>query len=254
MAVEEPSRADGCAALHSTAGLRALAAELGGIGIPMLVLKGPLLQQRLYGTLAAYPSCDVDVLVHPGHLADVRRHLWATGWQFAPGNVLLWRLSRAAVFERAGVVLDLHWGIHAGNLPSRSLRCLETTLWDGASVGEHGLAEPAPAPLLVYLAVHAASHGFERSVWVDGLSRAAALIDDWDELWRVARRCRLQGTVQRALALALHGRQPVSAPLLDGWRGRLVGEASRAMRGHFLPRSLRAAVARGAHRFHREPA
>jgi len=50
MAVEERSRADGIAALHSTAGLRALAAELGGIGVPMLVLKGPLLQERLYGT------------------------------------------------------------------------------------------------------------------------------------------------------------------------------------------------------------
>jgi len=246
-------RAQAVAALSSTAAIRALADELNAIGVPVLVLKGPLLQERLYGTPAAYPSCDVDVLVHPEHLHPVRRHLRATGWRFAAGNMLLWRLSRSAVFERGSVVLDLHWGIHAGNLPSTSLRRLERAMWSGASLGDHGLYEPAAAPLLVYVSVHGASHGFERREWVEVVARAAAQVEDWDDAWRTARRCRMEGTVRRALAVALDGRPPRPAPLLDGWWGRLAGAASWTMRGHFLPRALRATVARAVHRFHREP-
>jgi hypothetical protein len=252
--VQGGNRADAAAALHSTAVLRALAAELDRRAVPVLVLKGPALQERLFGTAAAYRSGDVDVLIHARHLGAVRRHLAVTGWVFAEHNVLLWRLSRAAVFERRGVVLDLHWGIHAGNLPSLSLGRLERALWNGASLGQHGLFEPRSAPLLVYLAVHAASHHFEHGPWTASVAAAARQIEDWAEVWRTARWCRVEGTVRRALEIARDGRAPHSAPVLDGWRGRLAAGVSWAMRGHFVPRPVRASVARAVLRFHREPA
>src|SRR4029450_8082293 len=117
---------------------RTLAAE----GIPVLVLKGTELQTRLFGTPAAYPSGDLDVLV-PGRFASRSRHvLLETGWGFETESGALWRWSSAAMFSKDGFYLDLHWGIHAAHLPSRSFRALERALWDGASIGPSGMYEP----------------------------------------------------------------------------------------------------------------
>ena len=92
------------AALWSQAESRRVAVELSGAGVPALMLKGPDLQQRLYGTPAAYASADVDVLV-PRRLASRARAVLARdGWRFEPENGVLWRMSAAATFVREGSV------------------------------------------------------------------------------------------------------------------------------------------------------
>src|SRR6266487_3904654 len=98
-------------ALWAQAQGRALARELTSAGIPVLMLKGPELQARLYGTPAAYQSGDVDVLV-PRERADrARRVLEAHGWAFARENGVLWRVADQATYARDGFWLDLHLGL-----------------------------------------------------------------------------------------------------------------------------------------------
>src|SRR5687767_3344328 len=118
---ERPQLAPLLYAMWARAEGQRLAAELRYVGVPVLLLKGPELQERLYGTPAAYESSDIDVLVHPDNAAAARAALIANGWSFEADNGVFWRLSAAATFERSGFRADLHWGLHAAHLPAWSL-------------------------------------------------------------------------------------------------------------------------------------
>jgi methylase of polypeptide subunit release factors len=218
-----------------------VAGELRSAGIPVLLLKGPDLQQRLYGTPAAYASSDVDLLIPRARATVARRVLESVGWRFAPENGTLWRVSRAASFDREGFTVDLHWGLHAAHLPAWSLEPLGRRLWRGARYGASGMLEPDAESLLVFLAVHAVGHRFERPEWGENVHRAAALVQDWDEVWRIARAARVTNAVRASLA---DGGKP-SADVLDGSWGTLVSGTTWVTRGHFLPLSFREQV-RGA--------
>jgi hypothetical protein len=227
-------------ALRAQAESRRAAATLRSVGIPVLVLKGPDLQERLYGTPAAYASGDVDLLV-PRHMAGrARRALVGDGWAFEPENGVLWRLSRAASFQRDDLVLDLHWGLHASHLPAWSLRRLERRMWEGARTGPGGMLEPDAESLLVYLAVHAVGHSFERPEWGEIVHRAAAQVPDPEKVRRIAREARVEGAVRAAL-----GRDDAAPDrLLDGSWGRLVSGSAWLARGHFFPQSVRTPIRR----------
>jgi hypothetical protein len=75
---------------------------------------------------------------------------------FAPNNGRLWRLDGAAAYLRAGVVVDLHWGLHAGLVPARTLRPLAHAMWESASPVTAGLWQPDPETLAAYLIIHTA--------------------------------------------------------------------------------------------------
>lgn len=229
-------RAEAFIALRAQAEGRRLAQELAGHGIPALVLKGPELQLRLYGTPAAYRSDDLDILV-PGRMAKrARATLIRGGWSFHPGNGVLWRMYGAASYVRDGLVLDLHWGLHAAQLGPASMRVLERALWEGATPGPSGMLEPDAESLLVFLAAHAVGHRFARPEWAENVHRCVPLVGDWDKVQRLARKARLE----RAVRLALQAEPPSRPqPILDGPWGRLRGLCLWTIHGHFLPRSLR---------------
>ena len=187
-------------ALWAQAEARKVATDLGGIGIPVMMLKGPDLQMRLYGTPAAYASGDVDVLVTRAHAERARGRLVEQGWTFSTDNGVLWRLSGAAAFARDGFTLDLHWGLHAAHLPAWTLQRLERRLWERAARGPSGMLEPDAESLMVYLAVHVVGHRFERPQWQENVKRAADLVSDWERVQVIAQEARVEGAVQRALA------------------------------------------------------
>ena len=229
-------------ALRLEAETRGVAEKLEGAGIPVLRLKGPGLQLRLYDTPAAYPSGDVDLLIPRRQAPAARGVLERHGWLFDPDNGFLWRLSRAASFSRDGIIVDLHWGLHAAHLPAWSLRPLERELWARAKRGAGGLLEPDPESLQVYLALHAAGHRFAQETWVCNVAACSRLVTDWDRVWVIARKARLSGTLRWATAVA-EGRTPPSSkrvPLLDGAVGRVAWYLSWVLRGHFLRRPARA--------------
>ena len=107
-------------------------------------------------------------------------------------------------------------------------------MWRGARPTSGGMLEPDAESLLVFLAVHVVGHRFERPQWNENVHRAANLVDDWDEVWRIARNAHVSVAVQAALEG--DARQRV---VLDGAVGRLVSRVTWFTRGHFLPRSLR---------------
>jgi release factor glutamine methyltransferase len=220
-----------------------LARMLSRSGVDLMALKGPFLQQRLYGTPAAYPSGDVDVLLRRSDGAKARSIMKDAGWRFEPENMFLWRLSRTATFERHQVRIDLHWGLHAGELPSFALNRLERALWDRAELDTNGLFQPSLDALVVYLAVHAASHGFSRSSWVEVIGRAAEKVTDWDPVWTLARECRVHGTLVRALEV-VSGQADcgADAPILDGWQGRAWDASFRLARSRLVPQRVRDAM------------
>lgn len=223
-------------ALRAQAEGRKLAHQLTSVGVPVLVLKGPDLQARLYGTPAAYPSGDLDVLVPRRAASLVREVLVSSGWRFSPGNGILWRLSAAATYERDGFFLDLHWGIHAAHLPAASLRPLEQALWERAALGPSGMLEPDAESLLVFLAAHAVGHKFARPEWSENVRRCAALVEDWQEVWHLAGRARLVGAVRSGLRSDTTGG---AQPVLDGVWGRMIWAGSWLVRGQFLPQRMR---------------
>lgn len=215
---------------------RRLARELTSAGVPVLLLKGPDLQVRLYGTPAAYASGDVDVLIPRRYRASAQAVLDRHGWEFSPANGVLWRLSAAATYVRDGFALDLHWGLHAGHLAASSLRSLERLLWAGAVPGSSGMLEPDAESLLVFLAVHVVGHRFERPEWSENVHACATLVTDWDRVRRMAHAARVEGALCAAMESRAAGAR---VPVLDGAWGRIVSEATSVARGHFLPQHIR---------------
>lgn len=170
------------AALRCCAEVEALAGRFSSLGIPLLLLKGPPLQHRLLGNEAAFRSADVDLLVHRRDARRARSALRAEGWDFEPANSLLWRIDRAAAFNRGIVTIDLHWGLHTTGLSPRRLLGLQEALWSGARQAPQGWWEPPIEPLVVYLALHAAGRGFVHAEQVGLLTAAVRGVKDWERV------------------------------------------------------------------------
>lgn len=231
------------AAVASSAATQALARDLDALGIPLIVLKGAPVQQRLFGNDAAYRSADVDVLVPRRHGRQVRRHLASKGWRFIPQNGLLWRPDRAAAFEKRGVTLDLHWGLHAHMVSPRLLRYLERDLWEKAKKrSDEGWLEPRIEPLLVYLAFHAAAKNFGQPQALRMIAAAARQVEDWALVERVARRSRIWGSVRHAIDFAMGAPHTNRPSLLDGRLASARVVAASLFRGRLAPKGFRDAA------------
>ena len=234
----DPRVADLVSAVAFSAVGRTLARELEPLGIPVLVLKGPPLQRRLFGTDTAYRSADVDLLVHRRDARTVRRFLVRRGWVFSPENGLLWRVDRAAALAKDGVVVDLHWGLHAGTLSARRLAPLERAVWNGAVRSPEGWFEPRLEPLVVYLAVHAAGRRYERAGTLRALRAACDLAGEWSEVEAVARRAGVSNIVSHAVAVS-RGEQAGPPPGVDDPWGRARQRLVSLLREQLVPAKLR---------------
>jgi hypothetical protein len=226
---------DAALALELESLTREVATALWQEGIPVLFLKGPSLQRRLYGTPDAYASGDIDLLVHAADARRARSLLSAGGWRFHEANGVLWRLSAAATFERDGLLIDLHWGLHADVLPSFVFRGLCAELWRGAIPGSSWALEPRPEPLLIFLLVHAMGHDRERPEWWTNVQRCLELPVDLDEAARIAKRAHVSDSFNSLLA----GSEAATGQILDGRYGRVFASVSRVLRGGFLPAGSR---------------
>lgn len=228
----------------ATAAAGSLATELAERGIPVMALKGPPVQQRLFGTDAAYRSADVDLLVRRSHHRRARRFLTSTGWEFLPENGLLWRLDRSAGYRRRGVTVDLHWGLHSRLLSPRALGGLEAAMWQGATRAPEGWTEPRLEPLVVYLALHAAGTEYAREEPLTLLRRAATAAD-LAEVEALARQIGLWPAVHQALTRTGSGGRDSAEPVLPGPAfGQRMRLRARNIRISTVPASFRSPVRR----------
>jgi hypothetical protein len=189
--------------------LERVVARLAAGGIPVIALKGPLLAEMIYPHPGIRPSSDLDVLVRPADSVPVDATLRALGYRpFAddppePSDVD----GRGAVAYDGpdGVRLDLHW----------RLVTEPRFVWDEAEArgiwvrarpvrfGAGRVLSLAPDDLVLYLAVHLATHhGLGGLVWAWDIARLVGderWPIDWDTVVERARRWRVARAVYFAL-------------------------------------------------------
>lgn len=178
------------AAEMEQAWIRACAQEaldyLHAAGIVAAPLKGPLLAARVYPRPLVRRSTDVDVLVRPEQLERALQVLEGLDYKIADAEEAAHHLRHhhhVILHRPASPPLELHWA---------ALHAL------GTHVDADDLMEPEgglePHAELVYLAAHAASHDFERPLWLIDLAAFVLRYKDLDidKLDAIARRWHLR--------------------------------------------------------------
>ena len=217
-------------------------------GIPVLVLKGLPLAQRLYGTPFARGSVDIDLLVPPAAVAAAERALRGAGWARSMPDFretplrTRWyeTLVRDVWLDGPGGRLELHRRL-LGN-PFVFDPPFADLAGRGATVTLGGRAFPTlgDADQLLYLACHGLSHYWARLKWLCDLAALLRAMDDAD-IEKAVARGRAEGldaALAPALTLcreALHVEPPRAASALRAGRARS-WFAARHARGAWTPR------------------
>src|SRR5208337_1343732 len=182
---------------------------LGDAGIPALPLKGVALGESLYGDAALRVCSDIDVLVPTKNVAEAFHFLLSSGYEaeFTQPRLLdlVVRYGKHCILTRQDCMrayfLELHSGLLWGGQLEREL--LEE-IWSGASrksfYGVPAFALSAEWEFL-YLAVHAAQHGWLSLRWyvdLDRLCRRGMI--DWKRVNEKAKWLGWQAAVRSSLA------------------------------------------------------
>lgn len=186
-----------------------IAALLAERKIAAVFLKGGGLAELAYGDQNVKQTLDNDLLIAPEHIADVIELLAQAGYRVTdPAGpiddkrlaVLIDMVKECTLVHAAnGAVLDLHWratsvkGLLAEPNLTRDVRMV--------AAGGRMLPTLRDEPLMVYLAVHGARHGWSRLKWLADFN---ALLAAMDEQAVVSLRARAgRDGVARAMDLAL---------------------------------------------------
>ena len=138
-------------------------------GLVAAALKGPLLAERFYPRPAARATSDTDLLVDEADLSAVGQALAQIGYVGAEGvaEERYRREHHHLHFSHDNALpLELHFHAYRGfgrTLPSEPLVARGRTYSAGSL---RAIRVLAPADELVFLAVHAAAHRFERLGWL----------------------------------------------------------------------------------------
>lgn len=193
--------------------LVALSSALEEVGVPLIALKGPVLAQQGYGSLALRQFLDLDLLVRWDDLARVYDVLLPRGYTLEEPVEHLVDAAReggrprpiALAMRRADgrVALDLHTV-----LSHRLGFTLDVEgLWERrVSVGLGGrmVSAPSPLDLLHYLCVHGTQHGWARLGWVVDVAQMIRRHPDadWTQLLQRATRLGSSRMVRLGATLA----------------------------------------------------
>ncbi|HET7875176.1 MAG TPA: nucleotidyltransferase family protein [Methylomirabilota bacterium] len=214
---------------------RALDGTLGaleGAGIRAVALKGPVLAERLYPAARMRFSSDLDLLVRPSDLDRAAAVLSALGYAEETGPSARYHRRHHHHIHLVGPrppMIELHFRAYAGfgvvvaaedlmaaALPYRTARGGQTWIL-------------TPEDELLYLAIHAAGHCFERLLWLYDLKLFSARHPrlDWTLVASRARRLGVAAAASFAFE-AVRRRLDVDVPLtadLQPPRGlrRLIG-------------------------------
>jgi hypothetical protein len=142
-----------------------------------MVVKGPVLVERLYKAPDLRSYVDLDLLVRPADLRAAVEALEHTGFRLLDAN---WPLLRAArvrelrMVSKSGGAVDLHWSLAKGPHPTDVAPPVDVLLdrslvWRSAGRDYRVLDW---ADTLVHLAVHAAGSGGHRLLWCADLRAA----------------------------------------------------------------------------------
>jgi hypothetical protein len=198
--------------------------------IPALPYKGPVLAQRVYGSLAMRQVGDLDIVVRRRDVARARELLIARGYhsrraRIAIPGALRVEYQHRLVHPREHIVIELHWTI-----TPRSVAAAPTLgeLWERREIVPLlDIAFPSLGrdDLLLTLCLHGAKHRWRRLELIvsvaELLAQSSAMLD-WDAL--TARAARLGNLRILRLGLALAG-DVLDAPLPPAVRHTLDADA-----------------------------
>jgi hypothetical protein len=228
---------------------------LAAAGVPVLVLKGPVLARTIYAERALRPYADVDLCVPAEHEAAAAAALVACGFQEISYEAEAARQAHAAhvhvddsaAYHRMFVSSDGRslLELHADPLQLGVRPTCEAARWQRALPvpGLPGALMLCPEDQLVQLSVHAHKHGFDRLIWLkdlDLLLRTYGLRFDWDLVVAVARQEGVCASVWYSLELAT---SLLGTPVPDPVRRRLrPGLVVRALYAAVWPQARIAAL------------
>jgi hypothetical protein len=182
--------------------LERVGAALQAAGLECVVLKGVPLALRLYEVPWARPSVDLDLLVLPDQATLVERELVALGWHTeggARGRFFRERHFHTHLSASGRIPIELHHLAYRGF----GSELTSAGLFQGKRAFGPGVYVPSPSRELVYLAVHAAGHRFNRIGWLLDLRLLFARLspEDVAEAWAFARHTRFVGAFTAAMLL-----------------------------------------------------
>jgi Uncharacterised nucleotidyltransferase len=193
--------------------------------IAALPVKGVVLAETLYGSLALRPLGDLDVLVQPADLPRARAALGELGFAQAdqPGYENAYHPYHDPPYYRRAtgspICLELHWGLWA-----RHFFQLETdALWQRVVPAQiHGttLSILSPEDTLLHLAIHRSRSALRLRFVCDiaELLRHHRATLDWEYLLAQTQAAGARTTMFYTLALAV---DLLEAPVPDGLLARL---------------------------------
>ena len=158
-------------------------------GIDVVPLKGPMLDQTLYGNLALRAFGDLDLLVRKADVLHAKHLLESEGYQLR--STLHWATDSACFrvrdselsFSRTNtnVNIDLHWHLLPRYFPSpfhedRVWRRLRTLSFAGVTTSTLSTED-----LLLFLCAHGTKHLWERLGWICDVGRLVQVerVIDW---------------------------------------------------------------------------
>ncbi len=154
---------------HSRSALDEILRALYSASIPAVVLKGPVLGERIYPNPSIRSSADLDVLVAPANLARATAVLGEIGYEPAaePKARFLRKYHYHIMFNRAcPPVLELHFNLSNGFgtvIPAEEFLSRAQTYRTSQGTAAGILS---PEDELLYLSIHSAGHRFLRLSWL----------------------------------------------------------------------------------------
>jgi hypothetical protein len=207
--------------------LRDIATRMQAAGVPLLVLKGPVLGPLLYPSASFRPFSDLDLLVPEPYMDQAEAILGECGLAELAYPPEVARREHAdhvhdgAEFHRMFVSADDQELIelHLDPLQLGMRLTPEGARWSRAVpvAGLPGALMLSLPDQLVHLSVHAHKHGFNRLVWLkdlDLLIRGQADAMDWARALEIARAEGVTASVWYALFLS---RKLLGTPVPPAW-------------------------------------
>lgn len=176
--------------------------------IPVVVFKGPVLSQTLYGNLSIRQFADLDILVKKVDLRRAEDMLICDGYapQFADRAFrhafLYYQKQYAFLNEATGNCVDLHWQfsrrgltfpVHASEVWGR-LRAVK--------VANRTVQTLSEEDLILFLAAHGTKEGWQRLIWIADFARLLQNHQDFD--WSALVDRARQSRCSRSLLLAIN--------------------------------------------------
>lgn len=179
-------------------------------GIDVLPVKGPMLAEKLYGSVVMRTYGDVDILVHHVDLVKTLNILLANKYTLLPEGIpqstflkFLQYNHHGRLLDRNGILIELHWELSGFYIPSlMTMESLRPFLYT-ASFNNCPTFDLTDEMLFLFLCLHGNKHRWEK---LDFICSIAQLLDtyslDWTSVIRLSKEYNMVKRVLLALVLS----------------------------------------------------